>query len=212
MTVPLVTVITPTWQRHELLLERCIPSVQAQGYSATEHLIVSDGPDHSLGEKLSCPWLDGWRNVFYRELPAHDPAPHYGHLARDYGLELASGSYVTYCDDDDALRPMHCNLLAQALDENPDAGFAVSRMVSHGPSGETVIGHGELACGNVGTPMIMHRREVLDGLPGWDHAGQFEDWDLVLAWINAGVPYVRVDEETSDVWPSLWRGAGEAAG
>jgi hypothetical protein len=95
-------------------------------------------------------------------------------------------------------------MLAKALDENPDAGFAVARMTSHGPGGTSVIGHGPLACGNVGTPMLMHRREIAEH-GSWDHAGQFEDWDLVWAWIQAGVEHVRVDAETSDVWPSVYR-------
>lgn len=202
---PLVTVITPTRRRHGLLLDRCIPSVQAQGYLPwTEHLVVGDGPDPELREKLAQPWLNGWKNLWYRELPEHDPEPHYGHFCRAYGLEIAQGEYITYCDDDDALRPEHCHMLAAALDADPDAGFAVSRMASHGPGGTSVIGHGPLACGNVGTPMIMHRRSVLEH-GTWDHAGQFEDWDLVLSWINAGIKHVRVDAETSDVWPSLYR-------
>jgi len=202
--LPLVTVITPTWQRHEYLLTRCIPGVQAQGYPATEHLVISDGPDAELAAKLSMPWLDGWKNLWYRELPAHDPEPHHGHHARAYGLELARGEYITYCDDDDALRPAHCSRLAQALDEHPEAGFAVSQMCSHGPHGTSTIGAGPLACGNVGTPMIMHRREIAQ-VASWDHASAFEDWELVLAWLNAGIEHVRVDEETSDVWPSLYR-------
>lgn len=204
-TPPVVTVITPTWKRHDLLLERCIPSVQAQGYLPwLEHLIISDGPDPELREKLARPWLNGWRGLWYGELPAHGPEPHYGHACRAWGLEVAGGEYFTYLDDDDAFRPEHCHMLAKALDENPDCGFAVSRMVSHGPGGSSVIGHGPLACGNVGTPMIMHRKSVLEH-GTWDHAGQFEDWDLVLSWINAGVKHVRVDAETSDVWPSLFR-------
>lgn len=199
------TIISPTWQRHELLLNRAIPSVQAQGHLPwIEHLVISDGPDEILRERLAQPWLDGWKNLWYRELPEHDPEPHYGHLCRAYGLEIAQGEYVTYLDDDDALRPEHCHMLAAALDADPEAGFAVSRMASHGPGGTTVIGHGPLACGNIGTPQIMHRRWVLEH-GTWDHAGQFEDWDLVLAWINAGISHVRVDAETSDVWPSLYR-------
>jgi hypothetical protein len=202
--VPLVSVVTPTWQRHELLLGRCIPSVQSQGYPAVEHIVVSDGPDPVLAGKLSMPWLDGWRGLWYRELPEHDPEPHYGHHARAHGLELAQGEYITYVDDDDALRPLHCSLLAAALDADPGAGFAVSMMRSHGRDGAATIGAGPLACGNVGTPMIMHRRSVLD-VAAWDHASQFEDWDLVWAWMQAGIPHVRVGEETADVWPSVFR-------
>jgi Glycosyl transferase family 2 len=204
VSLPAVTVITPTWQRHELLLNRAIPSVQAQGYPSVEHLVIGDGPDEVLRKDLAEPWLRGWRNLWYKEFPVREQAPHYGHLCRREGLEFASGAYITYCDDDDSLRPMHCSLLAAALDENPGAGFAVSRMVSHIRDGETVIGYGPLSCGNVGTPMVMHRKELAE-IATWDHAGQFEDWDLVLAWINADVPYVRVDDETCDAWPSAFR-------
>lgn len=204
MSLSRVTVITPTWQRHDLLLGRCIPSVQAQGYPETEHLVISDGPDQVLWPKMISPWLNGWRKVFYRELPEHDSEPHYGHLCRAYAASIADGDYLTYCDDDDALRPDHCGAMAAALDDHPEAGFAVSRMLSHGRHGDTVIGHGQVAAGNVGTPMIMHRREILD-IAGWDHAGQFEDWDLVWAWMQAGVGHIRVDAETSDVWPSAFR-------
>jgi len=204
VSIPKVTVVTPTWQRHEMLLTRCIPAVQAQGYPDVEHLVISDGPDQELGAKLSQPWLDGWKGLWYRELPEHAPEPNFGHYARLHGAELASGEYVTYCDDDDALRPLHCQLLAAALDENPDAGYAVSMMLSHGPHGDTTIGWGPLACGNVGTPMIMHRREILEH-GTWGPPSRLEDWEVVLKWINAGITHVRVDEETSDVWPSLYR-------
>ena len=200
-----VTIITPTWQRADLLLERCIPSVAAQDHPEIEHLVVSDGPDPALASRLLTPWLNGWGRVYFQQLAEHDPERHYGHHARAYGCEIATGDYIGYCDDDDSLRPEHCRLLAKALDENPDAGFAVSRMLSHGPHGDTVIGEGGLACGSVGTPMIMHRPEILD-VATWDHAGQFEDWDLVWAWMQAGIQHVRVDEVTADVWPSVFRG------
>ena len=50
---PTVSVITPTWQRHDLLLNRCVPSVAAQDHPAVEHVIVSDGPDPDLRGKLA---------------------------------------------------------------------------------------------------------------------------------------------------------------
>lgn len=203
---PRVTVVTPTWQRHEFLLGRCIPSVQAQDMPA-EHMVVSDGPDPELVSEVLRPrpgYQGDHRRLWCVQLPVHDPEPHYGHHARAYGCELASGEYITYCDDDDLLRPEHCRLLAEALDAAPQAGFAVSRMLSHGPHGDSVIGSGPVACGNVGTPMIMHRREILE-TAGWDHGGQFEDWDLVWAWMQAGIEHVRVDAETCDVWPSVYR-------
>jgi glycosyltransferase involved in cell wall biosynthesis len=204
---PLCSVITPTWHRHELLLNRCIPSVQAQDCPRVEHVIVSDGQDDELAFQLGLMigqrrWKDA---ITYRELPWHPADEHWGHYARLAGLLHATGTYITYCDDDDALRPEHCRLMAAALDADPEAGFAVSRMVSHGGAHPTVSGWGPLACGNVGTPMIMHRRSIL-AHGTWGPASFTEDWDLVQRWLEAGVRYVNVDAETSDVWPSAYRG------
>ena len=208
--IPKCSIVTPTWRRHDLLLSRTVPSVRAQEYPSVEHLVVSDGPDPELKAKLYGPeWPGGDRLVYY-ELPVHDEALHFGAPARNAGLELARGDYVGYCDDDDSLRPYHCTLLAQALTQHPEADFAVSRMLSHGPYGDTVIGHGELAAGSLGTPMVMHRRGVPERYGIWGGGGEwgpgdrFEDWHLIWSWIQAGAAYVRVQAETSDVWPSLY--------
>jgi len=198
-----VSVITPSWRRHDMLF-RAIASVQEQTLPDVEHLVVSDGPDPLLKDQLGRPWLLPHHRLYYHELPVHDEAPHWGAPARLAGIELAAGTYITYCDDDDVLRPEHCRLLAAALDAHPEAGFAASWMLSHSPHGDTLIGSGELAAGNVGTPMLMHRREVLD-IATWGEPSAFEDWNLAWAWISAGVQYARVDEITSDVWPSVFR-------
>lgn len=203
---PLCSVITATWQRHDMLLDRCIPSVQAQTMAGVEHVIVSDGPDPQLYEKISSIRTPG-APVTFTWLPGHDPEPHWGSHARLAGLQAARGQYITYCDDDDALRPQHCALLAEALDRDPRAGFAVSRMHNHhpaDPSRDVIVGWGPLAMGNVGTPMIMHRRQILE-LGTWGEPSFTEDWDLVWKWLQAGVPYVSVDAETADVYPSFFR-------
>jgi len=209
MSTPLISVITPTWKRHELLVSRCIPSVQAQTYPAVEHIIISDGPDPELRKRIeNTPLALRFRRgqqLWYFELPEHTEDKHWGAPARLHGLEYASGEYIAYCDDDDTLRPQHCEVLARALDENPKAGFAVSLLASHAPHGVHEVGHGQISAGNVGTPMIMHRRETLER-GTWSEPGScWEDWDMVLLWLNEEVPYVRVSEITCDSWPSAYR-------
>lgn len=207
MSPPRVSVVTPTWRRHELLLGRCIPAVQAQDHPDVEHVIVSDGPDENLRDFLArwqAEHFFAQRPVRYAELAAHESEPHYGWQAQLRALELATGQYITYCDDDDALRPDHCRRLAAALDADPGAGFAVSRMAVHSPQGDSVIGWGPLAFGNVGSPMIMHRREILAAAT-WRNIGLGEDWDLVERWLKAGIRDVYVDAETCDAWPSRFR-------
>jgi len=207
-TLPLVTVITPTWHRHDKLIDRCIPSVREQTYPNVEHLIVSDGPDPDLAAKLFPPWRCGSKSQWYASLPEHPQGEHWGSYCRLYGLELAAGEFITYVDDDDSLRPNHCELLAKALIGSPEAGWAKSVMASHHPDEHgtiTEIGWAEPCLGNVGTPMIMHRRKM-EEYATWSEPHSFEDWNLVNAWIQAGVPWVRVDEITIDVWPSLYFG------
>jgi glycosyltransferase involved in cell wall biosynthesis len=50
--LPLVSVVTSTWRRADVLMQRCIPSVMAQSYPNVEHIIVSDRPDDELLGKL----------------------------------------------------------------------------------------------------------------------------------------------------------------
>jgi glycosyltransferase involved in cell wall biosynthesis len=199
---PLVSVITPTWQRHNTLLGRCIPSVSAQTYPHVEHVIVSDGPDDELRARFMAAQDPGFRRLIL--LDEHPAVPHWGTFARRAGLEAAQGEFITYNDDDDALRTEHCALLAQALIDNPDAGFAYSWMLSHNPSGDHTIGD----CvppvyGQLGSPMIMHRRSVLE-FATWGEPDAAEDWKLVELWIASGVQYVPVKQVTVDVYPSTF--------
>jgi glycosyltransferase involved in cell wall biosynthesis len=187
---PLISVITPTWQRHDLLLGRCIPSVKAQDYPVFEHVVVSDGPDERLATLL--PGL--------HQLPEHDPAAHFGHRARVAGLEQTSGKFVAYIDDDDSWRPMHLRVLMNALAES-GAGFAYSRIVMHTPRGLIRIGDGPLAQGRILPSLdLLHHRELLP-ISGWINEPGAPDWNLVRRWVEAGVSYVSVDMETADYYP-----------
>lgn len=208
MDPPLVSIITPTWHRGDLLFDRCIPGVQAQDYPLVEHVIVSDGPDPDLAARFRDHRTAGQSHpVWYYELPRHEPGGHWGTYARLLGIEMASGDLIGYVDDDDALRPEHCSKLAAALAAHPEAAWAYSHMASHRPPlGEvTEIGWDPPSCGSIGTPMIVHRRSALEH-GTWGQPSDFEDWDLCNRWVHAGLEYVKVEEITVDVWPSLYYG------
>lgn len=208
VTIPLVSVITPTWGRHEQLLNRCIPSVQAQAYPKVEHVIVSDGPDYPLANTMM-ELMSGSafaHRTEFSQLKEHNPERHWGHHARLHGIEMAAGEYIAYVDDDDALRPDHVRLLAQCLTDDPSISWAYSVMASHSNGGPwTHVGDGPPGGGQIGTPMIMHRRSALEH-GTWGPASPMEDWHLVQRWLEAGLTYGRVHEVTVDVWPSAYWG------
>lgn len=191
-----VSVITPTWNRHGLLIGRCIPSVVAQTYPDVEHIVCSDGPDPELRRLLA-----GWPVTFV-ETKHHDGhAMNFGSLARNRALAHARGDIIAYLDDDNAWRPDHLALLVKALEDNPQAGFAYSKLVTH-PQG-TVIGSDPPRYGGIDTSVIVHRRELLD-IAKWPRPDsiQFDqhapDWEIVAAWLGKGVDWVHVPAITVD--------------
>lgn len=195
MHEPLVSVVTPTWRRHSVLLTRCVPSVQAQQWPF-EHLVVSDGPDPVL---RAYPWP---ASVRFSEVPVHHLEPHWGHWARLAALELARGEFIAYLDDDDCWEPGHLRALAGALLAEPEADFAFSRALVHLETQVVRIGDGRPSHGRVQSSMLMHRRSLLTTAT-WECAHPAEDWLLVQAWLQSGAEYASVDEVTVHHYPSV---------
>lgn len=193
----LISVVTPTWQRHDLLLQRCIPSVEAQVYSPVEHMIVSDGPDPQLARKLAT------KPVQYFAVDHHEPQRHWGGPARRLGAAMAHGDLIAYLDDDDTWEPNHLSVLADALRTTPGPAFAWSRARVHRTDGTTVrIGDGPPAQGRIaGGSMLLIHREILD-IADWAEPDLYEDWILIEKWIKAGIRCASVDAETVDYYPS----------
>ncbi|HEY6012739.1 MAG TPA: glycosyltransferase family A protein, partial [Candidatus Limnocylindrales bacterium] len=135
-----ISVITPTWQRHELLMERCVPSVFTQTWPAVEHVVVSDGPDRVVADLLA---KDLWRRprktrpLVVDQLSQHIEGPiDYGSRARNRGVQLATGELIAYLDDDNSYRRDHLEVLAAAF-EDPAVDFAYSQLLTH-PGGQVI--------------------------------------------------------------------------
>jgi glycosyltransferase involved in cell wall biosynthesis len=111
---PLVSVVTPTWQRLELLAET-LRHVREQDYPNIHHLIVSDGPDH----RANFATLDAAE----RPVSVRSGGTRYAELGRNWsglmpesfgiapltvGYLMARGDYImNWSDDDRALSQSH---------------------------------------------------------------------------------------------------------
>lgn len=94
MNEPLISVIIPVYNV-EKYLDRCISSIVNQTYKNLEIILVDDGsPDNCL--KI----CDEWKNKDERIIVVHKEN---GGLsdARNTGLEIASGEYISFIDSDD---------------------------------------------------------------------------------------------------------------
>lgn len=196
---PKISVITPTWQRARLLLNRCVPSVLGQSYDGpVEHIIVSDGPD---------PALEGVPGVVF--LDEHRPARNKGIWARIAGTRLATGDLIAYLDDDNSWRPGHLERLAAAIDRE-DVSFAYSRaQCSNGNGCRWQIGCAPPVFGQVDTSLIVHRAGLLE-TAAWEPSGLPADWHLVNRWLAAGARWAHVPEITMDYYASTPVLTGEA--
>lgn len=199
--------LTATWQqgdpaRRDLLLKRCIPSVAAQTIQV-EHIVISDGPDPDLYAALE------GQPVTFAAVPEHHDNPGTCSWAYNLGTELANTPYVGEVDDDNALRPEHCQLLADALDAHPEAAFAYSRIYRVGVGDE--VGADPPRHGQIDGNALVWRRDTLRRFGGWPtNEARWPDWLMVREWMRRGAKWVHVPVVTVDWYyrPGTvsWRG------
>lgn len=115
----LVSVIVPIY-KVETYLKRCVDSILSQTYKNLEIILVDDGsPD-------SCPQMcDDYAALDYRVKVVHKEN---GGLAdaRNAGLNVASGLFVSFIDSDDCVHEDYICKLIGALKKN-DADIAIAK-------------------------------------------------------------------------------------
>jgi len=199
---PLVSVVTPTWNRHETLLNVCIPSVQKQTYPNIEHIIVCDGMDLSLmkdllGISLQGPHHDLRSVALGRNWHHFTGGTSVGAIPRRVGTYLSQGSYIAYLDDDDEYLPDHIESLVELIErENVDFVFSQMKRDWSDDRGDDVIGDGNILYGRVGTPMLLHKAECLQKV-NWQTEGYGEDFTFYVDLVNAGYRWAFLPQITS---------------
>ena len=108
-----LSIIIPVY-RVEATLNRCIESVVTQDFNDFELILVDDGsPDN-------CPQLcDSWAAKDQRITVIHKSNGGLSH-ARNAGIDIAQGDYLTFIDSDDYLAEQTLAPLMLKLTENPD--------------------------------------------------------------------------------------------
>lgn len=92
----MVSVITPTYNRPQLLLS-AIETVREQSYSNIEHIIVDDCSLMPVSDFLS---TDDSNIIVYRHVENKG-----ANAARNTGIDIANGEYIAFLDDDDKWEP-----------------------------------------------------------------------------------------------------------
>ena len=107
-----VSVIIPTYNRASFL-RRSVRSVLEQSYTDLEIVIVDGGSTDGTRDVIEA-FDDDRLRIHYRKRPQGLSS------ARNKAMELATGEYIAFLDDDDRLAPSAIETLVDALVDRPE--------------------------------------------------------------------------------------------
>ena len=183
MDKPKVSIITPTWNRADLISE-AVESVLAQTWANWELLIVDDGSTDNTREVLA-PYLEDPRiHYFYQENQGQS-------VARNLALKHAKGAYISFLDSDNRLVPEKLEWALEALASNPDVDIVYGDIITIDEQGNEISREnmrrysGRIAkylivdnCVSMNTAVV--RRKCFDEMGGFNTerrvADDFELW------------------------------------
>jgi glycosyltransferase involved in cell wall biosynthesis len=181
---PLFSVVIATYNRAHLLA-RAIISVLNQTYHNFELIIIDDGSTDNT-EEVRQSYTDG--RIIYHRLQQNGGAL----AARNKGIDLAKGDYLTFLDDDDELLPEALETAAHTLSEvftegirfvwfdgiyvhrNMRSGFGIEK--------KGIINYEDVLCEKVvGNFWLVLRRDLLEEDDRFDE----RLWgDEVILWLK----------------------------
>ena len=175
---PLVSIITPVWNREELI-KAAIESVQAQTYENWELLIVDDGSTDST--------VDVVREYGEKDSRVKVFTPLHGGVckARNHGIEHANGEWVAFLDSDNAwTSDFLMTSVGMLLDSTGDASYSAIKMDSNGHVRyrTTEPNLKLLETGNfIDLNALIVRKKILDDIGYFDESlRRMVDYDLVI--------------------------------
>ena len=113
----LISIIVPVYNA-DAYLRRCVDSILAQSFTEFEALLIDDGSSDGSGPLCDLyEKQDARIRVFHKENNGVSSA-------RNYGLDKASGSYITFLDSDDYVGPDYLRILYEMLEE-ADADLSI---------------------------------------------------------------------------------------
>jgi glycosyltransferase involved in cell wall biosynthesis len=190
--MPFFTVILPSFNRARLI-EKAIRSVQDQSINDWELVIVDDGSIDDTFSRVA-PIIREDRRMRYHYAGNRGLAS-----ARNLGIQLASGDYITFLDSDDTYKSDHLSLRAEILKHRPEIELLHGGVEIVGPDtvrdkydptreiplSECVIG---------GTFVIG--RSLVDRLQGFRDVPYGDDRDFFDRAESVGATIVKVDFPT----------------
>ncbi len=180
-SVPTVSIIIPTYNRKNLLLE-ALGSVFSQTYRDYEVIVVDDGSTDGTGAALE--GLGARIHYMYQENAGEA-------RARNRGLSVARGEIVAFLDSDDVWKPELLDAELAILGGHSEVALVCARSLTAGEPSEKLISEKEILTGDlfsqlfqtnfVNNSTVVARRQRLEQAGGFDEGYlTYYDYDLWL--------------------------------
>lgn len=122
MTEELISVIVPVYNVAPYL-DRCVKSIVSQTYKNLEIILVDDGSTDASGTMCDI-WAKRDSRIRVIHKPNGGPSE-----ARNAGIDLSTGDYLSFADSDDWLDTAMLEILYTAIKNNQGANMAVCGFV-----------------------------------------------------------------------------------
>lgn len=195
-----VSVVIPTYKR-STFLRRALESVLSQTWPDVEAIVVDDNGADSLDRVHTQRMLDEAFGADTRVVRVLNERNLGGALARNAGIAAASGTYITFLDDDDIFLPEKIQAQVSAMEEN---GWDMSFMdcdirnqedvlvdsrrhpvPTHPTNDELLLRH--LVDPLTPTDTYMYTAEALRRIGGFDDVLTAQEYLLMLKSITQGL-------------------------
>lgn len=183
----MISVVIPTHNRADLL-PRAIKSVQMQTWTDLEIIVVSDGSTDETRHVVESLAKEDSRIKFIEYHPARG-----GNIARNTGIEHASGAYVAFLDDDDVWMPNKLEKQMAIMESDAEIGLVYTGVQIIYVNEKVVYSSKARACGDLSkdilldnsigtTSTVMVRKELFQKTGMFDvELRALQDFDL---WIR----------------------------
>lgn len=206
INMPRVTVIIPTYKRSVEFLSRAVKSVIDQTYKNIEIIVIDDSPSNYIERDNIKKYMD---SIVNQDIKYYQNEKNMGgSLARNRGIELATGEYISFLDDDDEYMPEKIEKQIKfMLYGGNDLSF--SNMIMYNSSGIVVdfreytdipafdnesLLHYHLMHHMTGTPTFMFKTNKLREIGGFEDAKMGQEFYLMLKSIEKGLSIGYIPE------------------
>ena len=190
-----ITIITPTYNRPNSVIQRCIDSVKNQTFKDYEHIICSDGHEDRVKELVE-KQNDNKLHYFSKKRTGK-----YGNMIRDTCLEVSHGDYVVFVDDDNIIFPKYLEVMYNSLkNSGEDVGFAVCDILHNGPLHQSIGKPPMILTGipikvrNIDTLQVMFKKKALINVGGWLSDKDYLADGYTLENINKFYKFYKINE------------------